>query len=501
MPSSHGKSAVIGGCKSLLLCCPLLVFFTLALLLPIGIWTNYCPSSSSSSLRLFLSSLYYSSSLDNESRSELESRNDSNSPTNLSHLVFGLLGSEKAWHHRRAYVESWWRPNATVGFLQLDKPPGAELLPWPPSSPPYRVSDNVSRVVEETNHVNPRVARMVHGIMETVRDAPQRATGTLRWVVMGDDDTIFLVDNLVDVLAQYDHTKYYYLGGHSEFIHANNYFSFKQAFGGGGIVLSFPLAMAMADGIMDCLKRYSHLNSADKTTGYCIADLGVNLSPHQGFHQIDMHGDISGFLSYHPNAPLISLHHFDMVNPIFPSMNRAESARHFMAAANSDQPRMLQQLLCFHRPRNWSFSVAWGYSANIYEKIMPRSYLQNPIETFQTWGPSPRPPNWIFDVRKRTTTDPCLVPHAFFLESVEEVTARDEIVATYRRSWRRGLPACFAGDGDQSADRISKIVVYSPVTKPAKIGRSECCDVTIDSVDSESAVIKTRRCMADDIIA
>ncbi|XP_019188322.1 PREDICTED: uncharacterized protein LOC109182627 [Ipomoea nil] len=166
---------------------------------------------------------------------------------------------------------------------------------------------------------------------------------------------------------------------------------------------------------------------------------------------------------------------------------------------------MLQQLICFHRPRNWSFSVAWGYSAAIYEKIMPRSYLQNPIETFQTWDPISWPPSWIFDVRKRAATDdePCLVPHAFFLESVEEGTARgDEIVTTYRRAWRRGLPACFAGgDSDQSADRISKIVVYSPVTKPAKIGRSECCDVTIDNVDSESVVIKTRRCMADDIIA
>ncbi|XP_019155346.1 PREDICTED: uncharacterized protein LOC109152214 [Ipomoea nil] len=497
MPSSHGKSAVIGGCKSLLLCCPLLVFLTLALLFPIGIWTNYCPSSSSSSLRFLLSSLYSSSSLDNESRSKLESSDDSNPPTNLSHLVFGILGSEKAWHHRKPYVESWWRPNATLGFLLLDKPPEGELVPWSPASPPYRVSDNISRVLEETKHVDSRVARMVHGIMETVRDAPQRARGTLpRWVIMGDDDSIFLVDNLVDLLAQYDHTKYYYIGGHSEFIPANYHFSFKNAFGGAGIVLSFPLAMAMADGIMDCLKRYSYLHSSDNTTAFCIADLGVNLTPHQGFHQIDMHGDISGFLSYHPNAPLISLHHFDMVNPIFPSMNRAESARHFMAAANSDQPRMLQQLICFHRPRNWSFSVAWGYSANIYEKIMPRSYLQNPIETFQTWYPNPRQPNWIFDVRKRPTTDPCLVPHAFFLES--SVTGRDEIVTTYRRSWRRGLPSCFA---DQSADRISKIVVYSPVTKLAKIGRSECCDVTIDSVDSENAVIKTRRCMADEIIA
>lgn len=282
MPSSHGKSIAIGGCRTLILCCPFVAFLiVVVLLLPISIWT--CPLSSSS-IRLLISDAATSSSSLYQSRLlELDS---DHSPTNLSHLVFGLLGSEKAWHHRKAYIESWWRPNATVGYLLLDKPPTGELLPWHPYSPPYRVSDNVTRVVEETKHVNPRVARMVHGIMEIVRDAPQRSTGTLRWVVMGDDDSIFLVDNLVDLLAQYDHTKYYYLGGHSEFIPANYHFSFKQAFGGAGIVLSYPLAMAMADGIMDCLKRYSHLNSADKTTGYCIADLGVNLSPHQGFHQV-----------------------------------------------------------------------------------------------------------------------------------------------------------------------------------------------------------------------
>ncbi|WZZ22519.1 hypothetical protein YC2023_123906 [Brassica napus] len=33
--------------------------------------------------------------------------------TNLSHLMFVLVGSSSAWKHRRTYIESWWRPNVT----------------------------------------------------------------------------------------------------------------------------------------------------------------------------------------------------------------------------------------------------------------------------------------------------------------------------------------------------------------------------------------------------
>ncbi|VFR02931.1 unnamed protein product [Cuscuta campestris] len=449
MSSSLDESAIIRACKALLLLSPLL-FLTVILMLPSS-EIHYYPLSQ----KLVVGG----------------GGDDHSGPTDLSHLVFGVLGSEKAWHHRKAYVESWWRPNATVGLLLLDKEPTGDLLPWSPFSPPYRVSDDVNRIMRETKHRNKRVARMVHGIMEVVRDAPQPQQ-EVRWVVMADEDTVLLVDNLVALLAGLDHRKLYYLGGHSEFILSNYWFSFQQAFGGGGIVLSYPLARALSHGIMGCLKRYQNLNSADKTCSYCIADLGVSLSPQHGFHQIDMRGDISGFLSHHPNTPLISLHHFDYVNPIFPSMDRAQSVGHLMNAANLDQTRILQQIICFHRQSNWSFSISWGYSANIYEKIMPRSYLQNPIQSFKPWLKSPGPPHWIFDVRRlraAAASDPCLVPHAFFLESTEKVAvthAHYEILGTYRRSWRRGLPACSAAGISSSADRISKILVYSPATEP-----------------------------------
>ncbi|VFQ88410.1 unnamed protein product [Cuscuta campestris] len=129
----------------------------------------------------------------------------SESKTNLSHLIFGLVGSEKAWHHRKAYIETWWRPNVTRGFIYLDTEPTEELLPWSPWSPPYRVSDNITKVVGETGHVDATVARLVHGIMEVFRDCNGDGGDderVIRWVVMGDDDSIFMLDNMVELLAR-----------------------------------------------------------------------------------------------------------------------------------------------------------------------------------------------------------------------------------------------------------------------------------------------------------
>lgn len=105
---------------------------------------------------------------------------------------------------------------------------------------------------------------------------------------MGDDDSIFFIDNMVNVLREYDHTKYYYLGGQSEFIFSNFLFSFNQGFGGAGLIFSYPLAKALAQDMRNCLRRYARLESysADHVTMMCIADIGVNLSPQKGIHQV-----------------------------------------------------------------------------------------------------------------------------------------------------------------------------------------------------------------------
>ncbi|KAL3518826.1 hypothetical protein ACH5RR_021415 [Cinchona calisaya] len=414
-------------------------------------------------------------------------------PTNISHLVFGIVGSEGAWHHRKGYGEAWWQPNVTRGYLYLDIPPTVDILPWSLTSPPYRVSEDLTKLINEINPAVPILPRVLHAILEIFREEDHEG---FRWLVMGDDDTIFFVDNMVDVLAKYDHTKYYYIGSPSECLNSNFRFSFNMGFGGAGFALSYPLVKAFANNVEDCLKRYSHLVTGDIIEMSCIADFGVNLSPQKGLHQIDLRGDISGLLSSHPKTPLMSLHHLDVVDPIFPNMDAINSIHHLMKAANIYQSRLLQQTICYNRKHNWSISVSWGYSVHIYEKIMPRSLLQLPIETFQPWAANPNPPFYMFNTRL-PSNDQCESPHVFFFDSIEKMSDNLILTTYYRRSSRE-LPPCVSSS--HSADYVTHIYVYSSVTKRIEINRCECCDHTY-AEGAKNAVLKFRECMPDEIMA
>ncbi|KAI3664087.1 hypothetical protein L6452_45006 [Arctium lappa] len=413
--------------------------------------------------------------------------------TNISHIVFGLVGSTKAWDYRKSYIESWWRPNVTRGYLYLDTNPTDDLLPWSPKSPPFRISDNITKLLEETKHVAPIMVRMVHAVIEVFREEREG----VRWYIMGDDDSIFFVDNLVDVLPKYDHNKYIYIGGHSECIMSNQIFSYDMGFGGAGLIMSYPLAKMVQKNIEACFKRYPYLKSADLILMTCVNDFGVSMTTHQGLHQMDLHGDVSGFLSSHPKSPLLSLHHFDHIDPIFPSMDRFESVNHLMKAAKVDQPRLVQQTICYNRQLNWSFSISWGYSIHIYETIIPRSILKVPFETFNPWLWNSELPYYIFNTRP-LSSDPCETPHLFSFDSVEKFS-ENEVVTNYIRIAARGLPTCqFVGN--HSADLVSRIQVVSPKTKPNENGKSECCYVN-ESGGMEIAKLRLRDCFDDELIA
>lgn len=187
--------------------------------------------------------------------------------------------------------------------------------------------------------------------------------------------------------------------------------------------------------------------------------------------QIDLHGDISGLLSAHPLTPVLSLHHFDMIKPIFPSMNRYQSINHLMKAAKVDRSRLLQQTICYHKPNNWSLSVSWGYSTHIYESICPRNVLMKPLETFLPWYGNAKPPRYMFNTRYLTGNS-CEVPHVYFLDSVGNLKG-DQVVTTYRRSSSRNLRPC-STSGNHSADTINRIQVFSPAKVEKMVSISNC---------------------------
>ncbi|XP_022756250.1 uncharacterized protein LOC111303960 [Durio zibethinus] len=418
------------------------------------------------------------------------------SPTDISHLKFILASSRKTLKSRKTYIEAWWRPNQTRGNIFLDSPPTEHFLPWPSSYPPFQVNEDIRKLRVYSKLVVPAAVRLFRSILETFRLGNNEDA---RWYVMGDDDTLFLVHNLVEVLGKYDHTKYYYIGMTSEAIKSNSDFSFNMAYGGAGYALSYSLVEVLVPAIDDCIERYPHVRVSDQLLSSCLADLGVDLTTEKGFHQIDLLGDVSGLLSSHPQSPFVSLHHLDIINPLFPSKNRYESINHLMEAAKFDQSRLLQQTICYHRPTNWSFSISWGYSAHIYENKIPRSLLRKPLETFAPFKKSARPPLYMFNTRF-PSYDPCVTPHVFFLESVKNIESnQDQVLSTYNRTSQRHLPPC-SSSGNHSADHITKIHVVLQATSRKQGAKVECCDVQYVATRNV-ADIKLRSCISGEVIA
>lgn len=192
---------------------------------------------------------------------------------------------------------------------------------------------------------------------------------------------------------------------------------------------------------------------------------------------MDLNGDVSGLLSAHPQAPLLSFHHLDHIDPIFPSMTRIQSLQHLFKAENADSSRLLQQNVCYDKSKNWSLSISWGYSFHIYESILPPSLLQRPIQTFGAWKNTIRPP-FMFNTRP-LSSDPCEAPHWFFFESIEETAGgSDMIVTKYVRRSPKVLGTC-AISGNHSAEPVSQILVLSPRKRLDWVGRYTLCISTL----------------------
>lgn len=103
---------------------------------------------------------------------------------------------------------------------------------------------------------------------------------------MGDDDTVFFLENLINVLAKYDHNEMYYIGGNSESVEQDLIHSYAMAYGGGGFAISYPLAEELVKILDACIDRYADLYGSDQKIHGCISEIGVQVTKELGFHQV-----------------------------------------------------------------------------------------------------------------------------------------------------------------------------------------------------------------------
>ncbi|KAK8518799.1 hypothetical protein V6N13_017932 [Hibiscus sabdariffa] len=212
-------------------------------------------------------------------------------------------------------------------------------------------------------------------VARVVKEAVDRNETGIRWFVFGDDDTVFVVDNLVEVLSKYDHDKWYYVGSSSE--------SYEQNV------------------------KYS-----------CLIE-------------VDVRGNVFGMLTAQPLSPLLSLHHLDAMEPIFPNMDKTRALEHFFKAVTADSSRILLQTVCYENFNSLTVSVAWGYAIQVYEGNQLLPDLLSLPKTFSSWKRGTRvEANFMFNTREYPR-NACERPLVFYLESV--VSDNNVVWSNYTR--------------------------------------------------------------------
>ncbi|XP_027343388.1 uncharacterized protein LOC113855958 [Abrus precatorius] len=388
--------------------------------------------------------------------------------TELKHIVFGIAASSSLWHIRKEYIKIWWRPNQTRGVVWLDKQVRTSRNE---GLPEIRISKDTSKF----RYTNRQGQRSALRISRVVTETLKLGMKDVRWFVMGDDDTVFMVDNVARILSKYDHRHFYYVGSSSESHVQNIHFSYAMAYGGGGFAISYPLAKELAKMQDRCIQRYPALYGSDDRIQACMAELGVPLTKEAGFHQYDVYGDLLGLLGAHPVAPLVSLHHLDVVQPIFPRMTRVRALRHLMESVNQDSASIMQQSICYDKNRFWSISVSWGYVVQILRGVLSPREIEMPSRTFLNWYRRADYTAYAFNTRP-VAKHPCQKPFLYYMTKNHYNSATKQVIGFYSRDKSKSP---FCRWKMNSPEKITSVVVTKRVdpSRWKKSPRRDCCRV------------------------
>ncbi|MED6191475.1 hypothetical protein PIB30_000575 [Stylosanthes scabra] len=393
--------------------------------------------------------------------------------TQLRHVVFGIAASSKLWEQRKNYIKLWYKASEMRGVVWLDDKVSSagkgERLP------PVRISGDTSKF----SYTNRQGHRSAIRISRIVSETLALGMENVRWFVMGDDDTVFVTENLIRVLRKYDHNQFYYIGSLSESHLQNIYFSYGMAYGGGGFAISYPLAKALQTMQDRCIQRYPGLYGSDDRMHACMSELGVPLTKETGFHQYDVYGNLFGLLAAHPVTPLVSLHHLDVVEPIFPNVTRVEALQRLTIPMKLDSAGLMQQSICYDKSKSWTISVSWGFAVQIFRGVFSPREMEMPSRTFLNWYRRADYTAYAFNTRP-VSRHPCQKPFVFYFSKARVNSTTQQTVTEYERH-RIPPPECRWKMANPSL--LDRVEVYK---KPDphlwdRAPRRNCCRVVKSS--------------------
>eukprot|EP00250_Pteridium_aquilinum_P022244 c25332_g1_i1 orf=146-1666(+) len=406
----------------------------------------------------------------------------------MNQIVFGIAGTAKFWYRRKEYVKLWWRPREMRGFVWLEESVEEDTGE---ALPPVKLSESISRFSYTSPVGDPSAIRLAR----IVQEAFKQGLPDVRWFVMGDDDTVFAADNLLQVLRKYDSRELYYIGNPSESHSANTYFSHGMSFGGGGIAISYPLAKVLTNMLDECLERYPFLFGSDDRLHACISEVGVPLTKEPGFHQFDIHGNAFGLLAAHPIAPFISMHHLDEINPVFPDYSALDGLHHLTKAMHTEPSSFLQRCICYDHDKRLTFSISSGYVVQVFPYVLLPRDLERAEITFKAWNMKAGGGEFDFDTRTAIKSV-CNRPFLFFLDEIYREGSN--VVSIYKRdmttdSQKRWSFCPFVAPLQRKVQQIQ--VISKPMDKHwFKVPRRQCCKVI--SIQDQELAIRVDSCQA-----
>ncbi|KAK6947822.1 Protein of unknown function DUF604 [Dillenia turbinata] len=358
-------------------------------------------------------------------------------PTGIEHIVFGIAAASNLWEQRKNYIKVWYQPEKMRGAVWIDKPVTTRKRE---NLPAIKISEDTSKFAYSNPHGHRSALRIARVLTETVRlNLPN-----VRWFVMGDDDTVFFTENLVRVLQKYDHNQYYYIGSLSECHVQNIFFSYSMAYGGGGFAISYPLAIAISKMHDRCIHRYPGYWSF-LTVGFLVDG-----------KQYDVWGNLFGLLAAHPVAPLVSMHHLDVVEPIFPNVTRVEALEKLKVPMKLDSAGLMQQSICYDKAKKWTVSVSWGFAVQVFRGVFSPREIEMPSRTFLNWIRRADFTAYSFNTRP-VMRNPCQKPFVFYMSDARFDAKMNKTVSWYLRH-RVPQPVCRWKMADPS--ELDEVVVF-----------------------------------------
>lgn len=240
---------------------------------------------------------------------ELEVSHGAMVSVDASNMIFGLQTTIGRLRDTVKHLERWLpRTGARLYAVVIDSRDGKEVP----------ADDNEMQELEKSMRDAGIEASVVHPL-DTTDSFAQRYFSIVKvlynarddktqWIICIDDDTFFpSMNDLQDMLKEHDPQKPQYLGNLSEDWWAVDHYGL-MAFGGAGVILSMPMVKIVIEHYEECKQR-PRTTAGDVTLMDCIYRFSsTKLTPIPGLHQIDMHGDLSGF--YESGREMLSVHHW-----------------------------------------------------------------------------------------------------------------------------------------------------------------------------------------------